>query len=293
MPDTSVQHSKSFDDNLDILFDEIMLAEQWGRPSLLLAVHKSRFGQEKAEAQLEDRLRAEGFHVQRIAFNDQRSDIALLLNEAQSSTKPVYYISNLDWGGGDDQRDAYRGLNLHREMFVEGAVRAVFWLTANEAANLPRYAPDFWAFRHRVVEFISQRATGKVRLPAGILVWDVQQSLSAFESTEASIRAREELLRKLPDSPEALAARVELHAGLGFLHWCLGSLSKAADELQAGLVLAGEHALPELKASLLNGLGIIRYEMGDFGAALDKFQEGLRFRSSSRASGSMPARRTA
>ena len=59
----SVHHGKSFDENIDILFDEIVLAEQWGRPSLLLAVHKSKFGQEKAEKVLEARLAEKGFQV--------------------------------------------------------------------------------------------------------------------------------------------------------------------------------------------------------------------------------------
>ena len=157
MPETNVQHGKTFDENIDILFDEIVLAEQWGRPSMLLAVHKSKFGQDKAEQELEKRLVEEGFQVDRIVFNDRRSDIAQLVREAAASAKRVFFISNIDWGGGEDGRQAYRGLNMHRELFVDEAIKAVFWLTVNEAANLPRFAPDFWAFRHRVVEFVSQR----------------------------------------------------------------------------------------------------------------------------------------
>jgi tetratricopeptide (TPR) repeat protein len=29
----------------------------------------------------------------------------------------------------------------------------VFWLTRSEFLKLPRHAPDFWAFRHKVVDF--------------------------------------------------------------------------------------------------------------------------------------------
>jgi Flp pilus assembly protein TadD len=282
MPETSVQHGKSFDENIDILFDEIVLATRWGRPSLLLAVHKSRFGQDKADKTLAARLEQEGFQVERIVINDRRSDIAQLLREAAPQPKPVYFISNIDWGGGDDGRQAYRGLNLHRELFVEEAIRAVFWLTVNEAANLPRFAPDFWAFRHRVVEFVSQRTLGKVQLPAGILAWEMQGSPDLFEDPEEGIRARQELLGRLPDSLEALSARIELHESIGHLHWSLGNLGAAAKEFEAGLALAKDYELPQLKANLLNGLGIILYERGDHAAALERFTEALRYRSSSR-----------
>jgi len=282
MPETSVQHGKTFAENIDILFDEIVLAEHWGRPSLLLAVHKSKFGQDKAEQDLEQRLLKEGFQVDRIVFNDRRSDIAQLMREAAPGPKRVFFLSNIDWGGGEDGRQAYRGLNLHRELFVDEAIKAVFWLTVNEAANLPRFAPDFWAFRHRVVEFVSQRAAGKVHLPAGILAWGVQPSADPFDNAKAGIEAREELLRRLPDTLEALSARVELHDALGYLHWTKGDLDRAGQELEKGLKTAGSYDMAEHKASLLNGLGIIRYEGGDPKQALERFTDGLRYRSSSR-----------
>jgi tetratricopeptide (TPR) repeat protein len=282
MPETNVQHGKTFDENIDILFDEIVLAEQWGRPSMLLAVHKSKFGQDKAETDLEKRLVEEGFRVDRIVFNNRRSDIAALLREAAPGPKRVFFISHIDWGGGEGGRQAYRGLNLHRELFVDEAIKAVFWLTINEAANLPRFAPDFWAFRHRVVEFVSQRAAGKVQLPAGILAWGVQTSADPFDKSQGGIEAREELLRRLPDTLEALSARVELHASLGYLHWSADDLDRAHEEMQKGLETAGAYDMAELKASLLNGMGIIHYERGDPKAALESFSEGLKYRSSSR-----------
>ena len=203
--------------------------------------------------------------------------------DGMSPAKTVFFISNLDSGGGRDGHEAYRGLNLHRELFVDEAIKAVFWLTVNEAGSLPRLAPDFWAFRHRVVEFISQRTAGKVRLPAGILAWDVPRSPDPFESPRAGIQARQELLGRLPQSMESLSTRIDLHIGIGHLHWTLGELDAAMQQFEDGLALAGEHALPEEKAGLLNGSGIIRYERGEYEAAQVSFERGLEFRSSGRA----------
>jgi tetratricopeptide (TPR) repeat protein len=166
---------------------------------------------------------------------------------------------------------------------VERAIKAVFWLTVNEAANIPRFAPDFWAFRHRVVEFISQRAAGKVKLPAGVLIWDMPRSPDPFENPRSGIEAREELLRRLPESMESLSTRIDLQTGIAHLHWSLGELDEALQRLDRGMALAGEQALPEEKAGLLNGSGIILFERGEYDEALERFQGGLKFRSSSRA----------
>jgi tetratricopeptide (TPR) repeat protein len=275
MPEPSTQHGRSFDENIGILFDELVLASKWGRPSVLLAVHKSKFGQEKAEKALETRLNQQGQEVVHVMVNNQRSDIANLITSAGPAVGTVFFISNIGWGGGEDGKQSYRSLNMQRELFVDARIRAVFWLTTHEAADLPRYAPDFWAFRHRVVEFVSQRARGRVRVPVGVLSWDVQKSVDPFDSLQDGIRAREELLRKLPHNLEALSTRIELHQGLGYLHWLGGDSQRSAQALKAGLELGRDYELPELKTRLLNGLGIIHYESGEYSEALSQFTEGL------------------
>jgi tetratricopeptide (TPR) repeat protein len=281
MPDTSVAHGRTFDQNIDILFDELALATRWGRPSVLLAVHQSKFGQDKAEKALEARLKTINQAVARIVVNDERSDVARMILASAAEKRPIFFVSNLDWGGGEDGRQAYRALNMQREHFVEQGIRAVFWLTTAEAARLPRLAPDFWAFRHRVIEFVSQRSPTKVRLPSGALAWDVQKSVDPFESLAAGIRARKELLARLPRNMEALSTRVELHCSLGYLHWAAGDSAVAAQAFKAGLDLAQDYELPELKSRLLNGLGIMLYDSGKYLEALERFKEGLKHQSSS------------
>ena len=246
---------------------------------MLLAVNKSKFGQEKAEKALEARLKQQGLEVARIVVNDQRPDAPALIKQAGG--KPVFFISNLDWGGGDRGMQAYRALNMQRELFVEDRVKAVLWLTTAEATNLARHAPDFWAFRHRVVEFVSQRSPAGIKLPAGVLLWDTQTTVEIFDSPEAGIRAREDLLARLPRTLESLSTRAELYYSIGYLHWVAGDLERAAAALQAGLDLAADHELPELKSRLLNGVGIVRYDAGKYLEALEAFQQGLELNASS------------
>jgi predicted Zn-dependent protease len=53
---------------------------------------------------------------------------------------------------------------MHREYLIEGNIRAIFWLTKNELKQLTRFSPDFWAFRHKVVEFFDLPSIRKNKL---------------------------------------------------------------------------------------------------------------------------------
>jgi len=115
-----------FEENIDILFEELDLATKWGRPSVLLAVNKSKFGMEKSQKILEERLRKAGQNLIHIVVNNERSDVHQLISMEPAAGETIFFVSNLDWGGGQDGKDAYRSLNLHREFFVEKHIKAVF-----------------------------------------------------------------------------------------------------------------------------------------------------------------------
>jgi hypothetical protein len=72
----------------------------------------------------------------------------------QASAETVFEVSGLRHGGGRNGAHAYQALNLRRELLVEKSLRTIFWLTEPEARQLPRNAPDFWAFRHQVVSLV-------------------------------------------------------------------------------------------------------------------------------------------
>jgi hypothetical protein len=267
----------SFEEDINILLEELVLAGKWDRPSILLAVHKSKFGQDKAQAELQERLTGLGQDVKRIKVDPEHSDVPHLTQALSSGArKPIYFVSNLDWGGGLDRKDAYRALNIYREIFVDHRLRLVLWLTINEAATLARLAPDFWAFRHRVVEFTGQRIPKQVHLPAGVMLWDVQNTVDPFDTLEARIAVREELLAKLPHNPEARSSRVDLLYNLGYLYWTGGDAAKAAQQLTAGLNLTGGELGDRARTALLNGLAILAYEAEDYGRTDELLRQALR-----------------
>lgn len=147
------QPGESFTERLDALFSELSLAVKWQRPSILIAVYLSEIIRAQAQNILSSRL--EGIHqsVKAVRVNAREFDIPLGLSQNPAGERTIFFVTGLKWGGGKRGFNAYRALNMRREFFVDYQIRAVFWLTIKEANLLPRRAPDFWAFRHKVVEF--------------------------------------------------------------------------------------------------------------------------------------------
>ena len=156
-------HSKSFREGINILTDEITLACKWQRPSILLAVHKSKPEQTKAQATLEREIIKKNKRVKRIKISGTAPDVINTLCKTSNHDEIVFFISGIGSEARQKSGDVYRALNMHRELLVEQQIRVVFWLTDSEAAALPQHAPDFWAFRHRVVEFATRKTGGPTR----------------------------------------------------------------------------------------------------------------------------------
>jgi tetratricopeptide (TPR) repeat protein len=275
MPDIASQNIKSFDENIEVLFEELELAIKWERPSILLAIHKTKFGQDKAAHALELKLNRISRNIRHIVINNMHPDVPHDILATSDRDQTVFFVSNLDSGGGQDGRDAYRALNVYRELFVENRIKVVFWLTSGEAADLPHYAADFWSFRHRVIEFAAQRTHGNVNLPVGILIWQVQNSVDSFDRPEQRITARQEILAKLPLNNESLSTRVDLIYNIGYLYWVLGDSGKALQSFTEGIDLVKNDQLPRSRASLLNGTAIIHFEAGQYEKAIDLFRQAL------------------
>ncbi len=150
-------YSKSFEAGIENLRDEIQLALQWNRPSILIAIHKSKAGQTKSQLTLEKRIHDFNRKVEHIHANDKSIDLIRRIKTTANRENVVFFISALGNANNNSGDEVFRLLNMQREFFIENLIRAVFWLTKAEAEKLPHLAPDFWAFRHRTVEFAPTR----------------------------------------------------------------------------------------------------------------------------------------
>ena len=148
-------------ERIQILLDELDMAIRWRHPSILLAVYRSEFIRRDVEKEIRKHLIHSGHKTIPYLIDKDNFDVPLDLSRHPERSKSVFLVSGIKRGGGRGGNNAYRALNIRRELLIDYSIRSIFWLTMSEAAALPRKAPDFWAFRHRVVEFTDQPSSGK------------------------------------------------------------------------------------------------------------------------------------
>jgi Flp pilus assembly protein TadD len=268
-------HSKAFKEGIATLKDEIQLAFQWHRPSILLAIHGSNTGRLKAQQTLEKDLKKTNKRVEYIKVDGKSPDVISIMSETPNHDEIVFFISGVGSTESMANGDVYSALNLHRELLVEDHIRAVFWLSESEAANLPSRAPDFWAFRHRVVEFSSNRGTRKNALPAGLLLWKDQFPLIDQETQRNALAYQEDVLARLPQEESALTTRIETLLTLAHICWILNDSRKFSNYLALGFALTEKYSIPHFQTWLLNAKGIGLYEAEKQGEAILLFKQAL------------------
>jgi hypothetical protein len=219
----------ALDERIDILFRELELAIRWKRPSILLAVFKSENTHNEAEDILKKRLLALGQDVHSFKIEGaEQADVPQYLTNLPHLEQKVVFVEGFRMGGGRKNARAYRALNTGREYFINRQVRVVFWLTAEEANNLAHYAPEFWGYRHRVVEFMDEVDPRQSPLRTLGSIWQgLGEFTDAMEDIDNKILLRNSLLAELPKKAESTSARANLMISLGVLHFRKGEIDKA------------------------------------------------------------------
>jgi len=264
------QVSEPFEERIGMLYDELSLAVRWDRPSILLAVYASDLVCAEAQLTLAQRLAVLGQSVLRLAVDAESSDIPMYLSKYPGREKTIFFIKRLKRVGKQPGPQAYRALNIRRELLVDHHIRVVFWITEKEAADLPVLAPDFWAFRHRVIEFLDPPAPERLaalaasaRLeqgadelleafkkalkldPQNVALWSSLGDVCArLGRNDEAVRAFRKATR-LEDRNAGLWVRLgDLYAGLGRTHHA-GKAYQAALRIEPGnrQALAGLEAL--------------------------------------------------
>jgi len=193
------QPAETLDERVSMLFEELDLAIKWQRPSILLGIYRSEFVCARAQWMLEQRLTRLGQHIYHVTINLDEFDIPMFLSRYPEREKTVFFVSSLKLSGKRAGYHAYRALNMRRELLVDYHIRVVFWLTETEAADLPAHAPDFWVFRHRVIEFLDAPAGDDIAALAGppVLASSLYQSPAR---THEIIKAFQKAARVEPDN---------------------------------------------------------------------------------------------
>ncbi len=258
-PATRSRPRAARDPREDILFSELELSIRWNRPSLLFAVYDSQETRRQVTRRLARRLSRLGQRCVNFRITPARADIPLALLSQPAREQTVFMVSGLRQAGAVFTANPYKSLNIRRENLVEARIRAIFWLTETEAVQIARLSPDFWAFRHRVVDFLSAPVSGN--MPGGF------QS----EDLDAKITYRQQLLDALESSPWPDAYNLNL--SLGNLYSQKADLQQAIAHLTAAANLAQSVGDSARQFAALLSLGIVLGQGGQAAAALDAFQQ--------------------
>ena len=265
----------ALDDRIDILFRELELAIRWQRPSILLAIFNSDHIHNEVESSLKSRLMAVGQDVHSFKIEgDENSDIPAYLTNLTLIDKKVIFVEGFKLGGGQENAQAYRTLNTGRDYFINRQVRVVFWLSVEEANDLARYAPEFWGYRHRVVEFLEHMDPGLSPLRSLGSVWQgIGEYSNAVDDIDNRIALRDSLLSELPDINESTSVRADLLISLGVLHWRKGEVDKAIGLSQTALQLAAKTENKWFEAFCFNSLALIQANSGQVSEAIEALKQ--------------------
>ena len=169
---------------------------------------------------------------------------------------------------------ALRSLNYQRERLVEGRVKVVFWLTGQELRSIATLAPDFWALKHRIIDFPEAAGDEGLR--------DIYQAATAFISRthfESSaelagmIATREAILEGMPATNTA--ERRDVLVTLGELYYDSGRYADAEASLREALKLARRRKAAVLEARISHNLGVLTQVQGRLEEALDYHSRSL------------------
>ena len=268
--------TSSIEERIEILARELELAVKWQRPCILLVVYSSEYMRSDVETALENYLMDLGQKALRLQLKHQPTEtVVSFLREFKDPANTVFLVNGLHWGQ-DEGTGAYSTLNLQREFFVERQIRAIFWLTENEIVNLARFAPDFWAYRHRVIEFIESPKAERLLQQALESAWQgTGEYGEPYEDTDAKISLRESLLTELPQGEEASSLRANMLLTLGVLNWRKGDFEKASQQLQDALKIASRMEDNWFEAECYNAMALIKTSTDCPDEAIDAYKRAI------------------
>ncbi len=136
-----------------------------------------------------------------------------------------------------------------------------------------RLAPDFWAFRHRSIEFASPAPKISPAILSPLLIWHGPEMPASPAELDEKIRSLEGELSALPQSPDSLSLRIESYYLIGHACWAAGDQDKALKSLVAGMGLAQDKSFEHLNTWLLSGVAILQQERGRQKESLEIFQD--------------------
>lgn len=196
--------------------EDFALAQRYRAPYICLGIYCSTITRDKVISMLEKDLADMGIPFYALRLEGQVFDFPLLIRTYWPDGRGVFSLQGLRQSRGTKRTWPYRALNAHREMLVQNNISCILWLPEKAYRTLPRLAPDFWAFRHKVVEFLD--------LPS----WEERQPFARLEMLEFPyIKVSHALIEDLQMRLQREKSSSKLHEALCQIYYALGCYEKA------------------------------------------------------------------
>jgi len=255
---------ETFERRVSRLANYLTRAYKYNKPSILFAMYLSEFLRSDVEESLKSALAERGLAVVSVDARNNKDLPAFF--SAMNSGNTVFSVHNMDKGFPD----ALQYLNFKREELVEHHVKAVFWVREEELARISLEAPDFFAFRNRVVEFM-EVPTAEERRPA-LVEFALETEYRSLDEIKRSIELKEKLLYELSAKDEISGY---LLGSLGILYNQIGSYKKSVEYFEKALDITQAIGDRRGEGTALGNLGIAYYALGQVERAIEYYEQAL------------------
>jgi tetratricopeptide (TPR) repeat protein len=251
-----LKRNLSFHKQAEKIFSELSISNQWKAPIIIMAIYSTVHVYKDMVAMLAEKTATLEKEIVQIGFSEPTVDLVERI-QAYDVQKTIFSV--VDLSTGSDQEDAriYQYLNLHREFFIEESIRMIVWLKPDELGKMTAFAPDFWAFRHLMVDLTANRATPKrhaENLGVSLLVFPWR---FADVDIAASLSYRQQSLASLPDVNETILMCANLQGEIAGLYFLLKKWDDALLALKNALAIMPEGHLVEIKGKILQGIAVL------------------------------------
>ncbi len=273
---------ETINDQLESIFHELDLALRWRRPSILFAIYNSTVLRRSAQDSLEKQILDSGQNVIHYQVEYESTlNLVQFVSEISGKENAVFYIDPLNSEGKSSQlQNLISLLNSCRDYLVDHLVRVVFWLTEKEALSVAHQAPDFWASRHRVFEFIQER---EIEVQNSVedapSAWMTGQKLPMIVSSEANgedMPGESALVLDLPAGEGPTISGINLLLMMGVENWKEGNHDKACEPLQAALAIAEKSGNNAHQVMCHKAIALVKTDSGKSDEAIQAYNQVIR-----------------
>ena len=242
----------------------LIRAHKYNKASILFALYLSEYVRADVEKEIRQLLNEQGLEALSVDAGEYK-DLPSFFS-SRSAERTVFFVHNLEKGFPE----ALRYLNFKREEIIDHRVKVIFWVTDEELTRIGNEAPDFFAFRNRVVEFIEVPLTEE-RKPA-LVEFALETEYRSLDEIKRSIELKETLLSELSEADEISGY---LLGSLGILYYQIDCYKKAIEYYERALVISRELGDRQGEGADLGNLGLAYSNLGEVEKAIDYYEQAL------------------